>query len=176
MADPAQSAAHPPPPAMEIPSFRTPDVQLLVQDLAQSRRDLFEERKNSGNRLAEERERSRWEIERVRAEMGSQIKGFSFENEALIRAIGRLQKEIDHLREDNAVLRHVKLNAAPAEDRGAIQEKTPEKQDVVSSLSRVPMKTSVPLVMPGVPAPGFQPTMPRGQVMGPFPTAGGGQV
>lgn len=176
MPDPVPSAAHPSPPAMEIPSFKAPDVQLLVQDLAQSRRDLFEERKNSGNRLAEERERSRWEIERVRTEMGAQIKGFNFENEALIRAIGRLQKEIDHLREDNAVLRHVKLSGAPGEERGVTPEKTSEKQDVVSSMTRVPMKSSVPLVMPAVPAPGVHPVMPRSQVMGPFPTGGGGQV
>lgn len=124
MADNDPATAHPQPPQMEVPSLRVPDVQLMVQDLAQSRRDLFEERRNSANRIAEERERSRWEAERLRAEFGAQIKGLENENEALVRAVGRIQGENDRLREENAILRLTKTNghvedkpAAPVADK-----------------------------------------------------------
>lgn len=160
---PSPMPAHPTPPQMEIPNFRAPDVQLLVQDLAQSRRDLFEERKNSANRLAEERERSRWEMERVRTELGGQVKSVTAENEALVRAIGRLQRDADRLREENAILRHGKTN-------GQVEEKTPapsaEKQDVVSALNRAPGGTTVPLIVQAVPKAGKTPVVPGFQVMG----------
>lgn len=157
---------HPTPPPMEVPNFRAPDVQVLVQDLAQSRRDLFDERKNSANRLAEERERSRWEIERVRTELSNEIKSLGAENQALVRAIGRLQADADRLREENAILRHGKTGAA--EEKPA--EKPAEKVDVVASLSRsATNKTSVPLVMQGSPILAKTQVMPPPQVMGPGP-------
>lgn len=124
MADPDPASAHPTPPAMEVPTLRAPDIQLIFQDLAQSRRDLFEERKNSANRIAEERDRSRWEGDRLRAEFSAQIKSIEHENEALMRAVGRLQGENDRLREENAMLRLTKTNghveerpAAPVADK-----------------------------------------------------------
>jgi septal ring factor EnvC (AmiA/AmiB activator) len=153
---------------MEIPNFRAPDVQVLVQDLAQSRRDLFEERKNSANRLAEERDRSRWEIERVRTELGSEVKSLGAENQALVRAIGRLQRDADRLREENAILRHGKPSGH-VEEKPA--EKPAEKVDVMSSFNRPPggLKTSVPLVMPGAPMSGRTQVMPPPQIMGAGP-------
>jgi septal ring factor EnvC (AmiA/AmiB activator) len=152
---------------MEIPNFRAPDVQVLVQDLAQSRRDLFEERKNSANRQAEERERSRWEIERVRTELGNEVKSLGAENQALVRAIGRLQAEADRLREENALLRHSKNGHV--EEKPA--EKPAERVDVMSSFNRPPggLKTSVPLVMPGAPMSGRTQVMPPPQIMGAGP-------
>jgi hypothetical protein len=163
---------------MEIPNFRAPDVQFLVQDLAQSRRDLFEERKNSSNRLAEERERSRWEVERIRTELGFQIKAMTSENEAIVRAIGRLQGENDRLREENAVFRHGKTN-------GHMEEKPPapavEKQDIASAFSRPGsiLKTPVPLVIQGIQRSGVTPVMPPPQIMGAGPQImqpGGGPI
>lgn len=156
---------HPQPPQMEIPSFRAPDVQFLVQDLAQSRRDLFEERKNSSSRMAEERERSRWEIERVRTELGNEVKSLCFENQALVRAIGRLQRDADHLREENAILRHGKTNGL-TEEKPA--EKAAEKVDVVASFNRPAggLRAPVPLFMPGMPMSVKTQVMPPPQVMG----------
>lgn len=166
MADQDPATAHPTPPAMEVPSFKFPDVQLLVQDLAQSRRDLFEERKNSANKIAEERERSRWEIERVRTELNGTIKALNSENEALVRAMGRIQRETDRLREENAMLRHGKTN-------GQIEEKPAEKPaekpvDVVSSFNSPRGGVKVPLVVAG-PMGGKTQVMPPPQVMGAGP-------
>lgn len=146
MADQDPANAHPTPPAMEIPSFRFPDVQLLVQDLAQSRRDLFEERKNSTNKIVEERDRSRYEIERIRGELSGEIKTLNSENAALCRALGRLQMEGDRLREENAILRHGKTNGQ-AEEKPV--EKPVEKVDVMASFNRPPGGTKVPLVWQG---------------------------
>lgn len=162
---PAPMPMHPTPPQMEIPNFRAPDVQLLVQDLAQSRRDLFEERKNSANRQAEERERSRWEMERVRAELGAENKALGSENGALVRAIGRLQREADSLREENAILRHGKPNGNELVEKPA--EKPVEKVDVMASFNRPSsvLKTSVPLVVQGSPMSGRTQVMPPPQVM-----------
>jgi septal ring factor EnvC (AmiA/AmiB activator) len=148
---------------MEIPSFKFPDVQLLVQDLAQSRRDLFKERENSANKIAEERERSRWEIERVRTELSSEIKSLNSENEALVRAIGRLQREADRLREENAVLRHGKTNGQ-AEEKPV--EKTAEKVDVIASFNRPPGGSAVPLVIQQQTIPRKAQVVPPASVMG----------
>jgi hypothetical protein len=159
-----QAPAHPQPPQFEIPSFRAPDVQMLVQDLAASRRDLFEERKNSQLRIAEERERSRFEIEKIRSESNAQIKSLERENDALLRGLGRLQAENDGLREENAALRHSRSN-------GHVEEKAPPApapvpQDVVSQLTRTPGKTFVPLVaQQGVPK-GAMPVVLQPQMMG----------
>jgi hypothetical protein len=142
-----QAPVHPQPPQFEIPSFRAPDVQMLVQDLATSRRDLFEERKNSQLRIAEERERSRFEIDKIRGEANAQIKALERENDALLRGLGRLQAENDSLREENAALRHSRSN-------GHVEEKAPPAlppaQDVISQLTRTPGNTKVPLVIQGV--------------------------
>lgn len=162
-----QAPVHPQPPQFEIPTFRAPDVQMLVQDLATSRRDLFDERKNSQLRIGEERERSRFEIEKIRTEANAQIKALERENDALLRGLGRLQAENDSLREENATLRHSRSN-------GHVEEKAPPApaptQDVISQLTRTPGKTMVPLVIQGVQGVprGAMPVMlqPPPQVMG----------
>lgn len=159
---PADSSAgrpapvHPEPGQIPVPTFRAPDVQLLVQDIATSRRDLFEERRNSQNRIAEERERSRFEIEKIRADAGAQVKSLERENDALLRSLGRYQSEIDRLREENAFLRHVKVNGQ--------EEKTPAPsapvQDIVSQFNRPPSKTMVQMAQPfGVPKGAVQVTL-----------------
>lgn len=150
MADQDPATAHPQPPQMEIPNLRVPDVQLLVQDLAQSRRDIFEERRNSSNRIAEERERSRWEADRLRSEFGAQIKGLERENEALVRAVGRVQAEVDQLREENAILRVSKTNGHVEERPAAVPAEKPSSSvQNVSALRGA--KLEVPLVMPSSP-------------------------
>lgn len=88
-----------------IPDIRRPDFQLLMQDIAQARRDVFEERRNADKRVNEERERSRWEIERLRNELAEKVKKADRENDALITALGRLREENDNLREENAILK-----------------------------------------------------------------------
>lgn len=163
------AAAHPQPPQMEIPSLRAPDIQLLVQDLAQSRRDLFEERKNSANRIAEERERSRWEMERLRVEFGGQIKSQEKENEALIRAVGRIQGENDHLREENAILRLAKANGHVVTEAPVPAPPPVDKPQDISSLSRGPQHLKVPLFMPSSPMPSRPVAMPPGGLPGSMP-------
>lgn len=163
MADQDPATAHPSPPQMEVPSLRVPDVQLLVQDLAQSRRDLFEERRNSGNRIAEERERSRWEGERLRAEFGTQLKSLESENEALVRAIGRMQGENDRLREENAILRLTKTNGQieamhPTPPLPPLEPQQPKWQR--SSMPQGGNKVEVALVMPSSPMGGKPAAMP----------------
>jgi hypothetical protein len=155
MPDQDPATAHPAPPQMEVPSLRVPDVQLLVQDLAQSRRDIFEERRNSSNRIAEERERSRWEGERLRAEFGIQIKDLQSTNEVLVRAIGHVQAENDHLREENAVLRVAKSNGHTEAVAAPPEAQQPKAQ--LSSVPRAPNKMEVPLFMPSSPM-GAKPT------------------
>lgn len=180
MADQDPANAHPQPPQMEVPSLRVPDVQLLVQDLAQSRRDLFEERRHSSNRLAEERERSRWEAERLRSEFGSQVKNLELENEVLVRAAGRLQGENDRLREENAMLRLTKVNGHVEEKPAPPQEKSQDTVQNISSLPRGNKSTSVPLVIPSTPmGPGprsvSMPMMPPSPMPGSTPL-GGSQI
>ncbi len=169
MADQDPASAHP------VPNIRVPDIQVLVQDLAQSRRDLFEERRNSQNRIAEERERSRWEAERLRKEFGTQIEGLKSENTALVRTVGRLQAENDHLREENAILRHAKTNGAVEEKPAQVAEAPAKYADVTAILNPVHKGTEVPIVMsssPVTPMPSYPvPTrvVSQAQVISPLP-------
>lgn len=81
------------------------DAQLLLQNLAEAQRGLQDERRNSQRAIAGERERARWEIERLRKESDEKVLSFQKENEALARALGRHQQELDILRLENAVLK-----------------------------------------------------------------------
>lgn len=81
------------------------DLQMLFQDLAQARRDLQTEYRESSRKIQEERERSRWDLDRLRKESDEKVRGLERENEALVRALGRVQGENEKLREENAVLR-----------------------------------------------------------------------
>lgn len=177
-----QAPLHPQPPEIQVPSFRAPDVQMLVQDLAESRRALIEERRNSQNRIAEERERSRFEIEKIRSESSSLVKALEKENDALLRGLGRLQAESDKLREENAILRHAKSNGQAEEKTPAAPAPAPAAvaaPDIVSQLNRTPGQTRVPLVVQSVPK-GMAQVMPGVQVMGPgaqfVPAPGAPQV
>lgn len=91
--------------AGEIPDMKKPDLQILFQDLAQSRRDVFEERRNTDRMVTAERERALWEIAKCRVESNEKIRGLERENEAIVRALGRLQGEVDRMREETSVLR-----------------------------------------------------------------------
>lgn len=104
-----------------FPEIKKPDLQVLLQDLAQARRDVYEERKNTDRVVGAERERARWEIEKVRSEAAQKIRDLERENDGLARSIGRLQIENDRLREENAIMRHSKPVAA-------LPEKTVERE------------------------------------------------
>lgn len=98
----------PPPSALggqELPEIRKLDIQMLLQDLAQQQRTLFQERGYFERCMKEERERSRFEQERLRAELGAKLLEAEKQNEVLIRTLGRIQQENDGLRESLAVLR-----------------------------------------------------------------------
>ena len=92
-------------PGTELPEFRKMDVQVLLQDLATSHRTLYDERRNYERQLLQERDRSRFEQERIRDEYGTRVREVEKQNEVLIRNLGRVQGESDHLREELAVLR-----------------------------------------------------------------------
>ena len=107
---------------MEIPDIKKPDFQLLMQDNAQARRELFEERRHTQRRVEEERERSRYEVDKLRSELTDRLKKAERENDALITALGRLRQENDDLREEIAVLKVSKSNghlAPPADTKDA---------------------------------------------------------
>lgn len=143
-------------PSGEIPDIRKPDLQILLQDLAQSHRDVQEERRNKARDVASERERARWEIEKVRSEAGEKFRELERENEALIRAIGRLQGENDRLREEVAILRVTKNvqedskeTAKPSDVQGASFPSEHARSGWIGSQRTLPTKT--PLVGPAEP-------------------------
>lgn len=139
--------------APEIPEIKRPDVQLMLQDLAQARRDLYEERRHGEKRVFEERERSRWELERVRTELTTKMSDIDRQNDALIRSLGRLQADNDRLREEVASLR---LTRANGHTEPKVAEKSQENQTVMSlyptagltSLAATPKIQLVPSLEP----------------------------
>lgn len=123
-----------------IPDIRKPDYQLLMQDLAQSRREVFEERREKDRRVNEERDRARLDQEQIRKEFNEKLRDADRENNALITALGRLRGENDGLREQIAVLkvgmsRSQEPVAAPETARAqgptAIPHTSPFKKTVV---------------------------------------------
>lgn len=127
-----------------IPDIRKPDFQLLMQDLAQSRREVFETRREVERRVSEERDRSRWEQEKIRKELSDKLRDAERENNALITALGRLRGENDALREENAVLKIARLN-------GHVEAKPEPKPETLQPVSAIPAtspfkKLDVPMV------------------------------
>lgn len=112
----------------ELPEIRKLNLQMLLQDLASQQRTLFEERRYSERRLQDERERSRYEQERIRTEYGAKLLEAEKQNEVLIRTLGRVQQENDHLREQVAVLRMTATAIHAAAPRVTAE---PEKKDAV---------------------------------------------
>lgn len=115
---PAGAPPAPPPGASPGTEIRKPDLQVLLQDLATSHRTLFQERRDAERRIAEERERSRWEQDRIRTELGDRIRDSERQNEVLVRTLGRLQGENERLREEVAIMRakgngHAETPATP---------------------------------------------------------------
>lgn len=116
MTDPAAPvpAAHSPaeaqPRRADEHEIRKPDIQMMLQDLAQSNQTIFRERRDFERRLADERERSRWEQDRIRTELGEKLRQGERENDVLVRALGRLQAENERLREELAVARAFRAN------------------------------------------------------------------
>lgn len=131
------------------PEIRKPDLQVLLQDLAQARRDVYEERKNTDRVVGAERERARWEIEKVRSEAAQKIRDLERENDGLARSIGRLQIENDRLREENAIMRHSKL--APVAPEKPVEREAQPMQLPVQSYPARPINSTT-LVPPGGPA------------------------
>ena len=139
----------PPPGAPEIPDLKKLDLQMLMQDNAAARREVYEARREIQKRVEEERDRARYEIDRVRAEFGERLKSADRENDALIVALGRLREENDALRQENLLLK-VARNGHAAVPEGKEPELRP---------SAIPMPMAVgpigsgPMV-PMVPVPG----------------------
>jgi hypothetical protein len=124
--------------AAEVPMIQKPDFQMLLQDNAQLRRDFYEDRRHFERRLADERERGRWEIERVRSEYQAKLTQTSRENDALIMALGRLRQENDQLREENCMLKLTRANGheapqAPMAPLARTEPGSPVKVPVIPS-------------------------------------------
>lgn len=127
--------------APEIPDIKKPDIQMLLQDNAQLRRDHYEEVRRGDRRVAEERERARWEGDRIRADFQTRLSQAERENDALITALGRLREENDRLREENCVLKLPRANGH--------QEKEPERAPEPAAAAPVPtMKRSQVSIIP----------------------------
>lgn len=147
--------------APEIPDLKKIDLQMLIQDNAAARRELYEARRETQKRVDEERDRARWETERIRAEAAAKQKKSDLENDALIVALGRLREENDALRQENLLLKVVGRNGHAAE------AKEPELRP-----SAIPMPMAVGPVgsgptVPMVPLPG--PTLGRPAPVPPKP-------
>lgn len=130
-----------------IEMLKAPDLQMLLQDYAQSRRELSEEKRSGEKKLLEERERSRWETERIRSEYEVKLKTVEHENWALVRAIGRLNEENDRLREEVAVLRVSNVTVSTPASTG-----TPPAQEMPSTIGHNFAPTGqvpVPVMKPG---------------------------
>lgn len=82
----------------EIPDIKKLDFQVLIQDLAQSRHALYEEKRYGEKRVNEERARSEWAMERMRVELQEKIKDLELGNKALIGLLSRMQSDVDALR------------------------------------------------------------------------------
>lgn len=151
---PQQTTAAPqtvPPQTAMSPEIRKPDLQILLQDFAQANQTLFRERRDFERRIADERERSRWEQERIRTEMNERLRESELRNDVLVRTLGRLQGDNDRLREEIAVMKSVRANGH-----------APTSQPDVPMAA--PLQTVVPAQKGHPPTPIPVPTLPKRDV------------
>lgn len=88
-----------------IPDPRAIDPQELMRQISDRERALQEERKHSERRVAEEKDRSRFDMDRLRAATSQHVKDIEAQNAALVRSIARLQADLDRLSIENTTLR-----------------------------------------------------------------------
>jgi len=124
----------PSPIAPEIPDLKKMDLQMLMQDNAAARREASEARREIQKRVDEERDRARYEINRVRADLDDKLKKAERENDALIDALGRLRQENSALREENLILKIDRSNGYSA---------APEPKETDMRPSAIPMPMAV---------------------------------
>lgn len=133
----------------EIPDLKKMDLQMLMQDNAAARREASEARREIQKRVDEERDRARYEINRVRAELDDKLKKAERENDALIDALGRLRQENSALREENLILK-IGRNGHSAEP--SVQEMRPSAIPMPMAVGPVGSGPTVPMVpFPGPP-------------------------
>ena len=95
--------------------------QELLDRLAQANYAIQEAHRNAERRVNEEKQRSRQEIDRLRAATSQHTKELENSNQVLLRSLSRLQADLDKLQEENVTLR-VRMNGngyKPEESRPA---------------------------------------------------------
>lgn len=115
----------------EIPDLKKIDVQLLIQDFAQARRDIYEERRSSEKRVSEERARSKWDMDRMRDDYQAKIKDFELGNKALINLLSRMQNEIDGLRQEKVLAEVIVGSSTPPEPSQPPQVQQAQKKGIL---------------------------------------------
>jgi len=139
-----------PPMAPEIPDLKKMDLQMLMQDNAAARREANEARREIQKRVDEERDRARYEIERVRADLDKRLKSAERENDALITALGRLREENDALKQENLMLKIGRNGHLASEPREV--EARPSAIPMPMAVGPVGSGPTVPMVpFPGPP-------------------------
>lgn len=157
---PQTGAPLPMPPPLGAQEIRKLDLQMQMQDSAANRRTQLEDRRYFDLRLADERERSRYEQGRIRTELGEKIKEGERQIEVLVRTLGRMQAENDRIREALAIARAEKTN-----DHHAVVPENSKKEE-----SWTPVQISAPRFSPQEPVLGktvklvepHDPIMPQG--------------
>ena len=76
------------------------DLQILLQEHTQLLRTLNDERRNSERRIVEERERSRWNEEKIRAEAKAKIGELENQIKVLLKMLSDQEQTISSLRGD----------------------------------------------------------------------------
>ena len=94
--------------------------QELLDRLAQANYAIQEANRNAERRVNEEKQRSRQEIDRLRAATSQHTKELENSNQVLLRSLSRLQADLDKLQEENVTLR-VRMNGnyKPEENRAS---------------------------------------------------------
>jgi len=157
---PAGQGAPAPSMAPEIPDLKKLDLQMLMQDNAAARREVYEARRETQKRVDEERDRARYEIDRVRADAAARQKRSDLENDALIVALGRLREENDALRQENILLKVARNGHASADAREP--ETRPSSIPMPMAVGPIGSGPTVPLV----PVPG--PTLGKKGILDPM--------
>lgn len=83
--------------------------QELLDRLAQANYAIQEANRNAERRVNEEKQRSKQDIDRLRASTAQHNKDLENSNQVLLRSLSRLQADLDKLQEENVTLR-VRMN------------------------------------------------------------------
>lgn len=126
-----------------VMEIKKPDLQILLQEHTNLLRTLADERRNADRRVAEERDRARFNEEKIREQLGKRIAEMEAQIGVLLKLLADKQGTIDRLHEDLVEKRLLALESSRESTEAEPEDGEPNSGAVpTGSAIQIPMQST----------------------------------